>query len=108
MLYDCGLITTTQGVVMLIGENTFGKYREIDAPDEHLFLGVCLGIALVPRGSNDNHICFKLLAEDDGNWGVLSSWPSSFWLSDLQNELVAAQKWMEDNAEKEKFGYRFK
>uniref|UniRef100_A0A6M3LLD9 Uncharacterized protein n=1 Tax=viral metagenome TaxID=1070528 RepID=A0A6M3LLD9_9ZZZZ len=82
---------------------------ETEVLDEHLFLGECAGIALIPRGPLDNHIMFIILTEDDGNWFVSNDGFSSFWLDDLHIQLNRAKKWMEKNATKDgDFGYKFK
>ncbi|KKN26951.1 hypothetical protein LCGC14_0869470 [marine sediment metagenome] len=46
-------------------------------------LGECLGIELVKRSDDDEHICIQLLIEDDGNWFNLGNSFSSFWIEDL-------------------------
>jgi hypothetical protein len=46
---------------------------EIEVPDEHLFLGRCKGVALVPRGKDDPHVCIYICTEDDGNWFISSN-----------------------------------
>ena len=96
--------------MIIYGKNWKNENIELDVPHDHLFLGTCEGIALVPRSKTDNHICFIILTEDDGYWyfGTNSYSTSSFWLDDLQIEIGKAKKWMEQNAEKEQYGYKFK
>lgn len=86
------------------------KRKKIDVPEKHLFLGDCLGVALVPRGKDDNHICMLILTEDDEEWSTISTDFSSDWFSDLTTQIKRAKKWMKNNAVKEKdsSGYRFK
>lgn len=74
------------------------------------FLGQCKGVGLFPRGSNnDNHVCFAILTEDDGNWFQSDKGStSSFWLPELIIQLQAAEKWCQDNCTRDKWGYYFK
>jgi len=88
--------------------NWEGKLVEMEVPNKHLFLGSCKGVALMPRGSKDGHICFLVLTEDDGNWFVSTNSSSSFWIDDLIKQLTRAKKWMKKNALKEGCGHRFK
>lgn len=92
----------------LFRRNELGEIHTIEAKEEHLFLGVCCGIALVPRGKSDNHICFIILTEDDGNWFVTNNLLSTHWLPDLEKQLEYAKSWLIKNAEKDSYGYRFK
>ena len=87
--------------------NWRGEHDEMEVPDDHLILGDCLGIALLPRGNNDNHICLQLIGEDDGNWSVTTNSFSSFWVEDLQRVVNHAIDWLENNAEKDPSGYGY-
>lgn len=87
--------------------NALGK-MVFDVPEKHLFLGTCHGIALVPRGKNDNHICFYILTEDDGVWFVSNNMGSTYWLHDLKKQLQQVEKWLSENAIKVDYGYMFK
>jgi hypothetical protein len=88
--------------------NELGKIHTIEVKHEHLFLGTCCGVALVKRGPNDNHICFIILTEDDENWFVSNNLCSTYWLPDLEKQLIYAKRWIIKNAEKDTYGYRFK
>ena len=55
--------------------------------DSIKFLGSCKGVELIRRGENDNHICFDILTEDDGNWFSSKEPSSSFWIKDLIEQL---------------------
>lgn len=92
----------------LYRRNELGDIHTIEASEEHLFLGTCCGIALVPRGPNDNHICFIILTEDDGNWFVTNNLLSTYWLPDLEKQLEYAKSWLIKNTDKDKYGYKFK
>lgn len=88
--------------------------EEWDITDEHLFLGDCLGVALLPRGENDNHITINILIEDDGGWFIGGSVDcSSVWIDDLIDQLNKANEWMNKNALPDVYpngvcGYKFK
>lgn len=83
-------------------------------------LGECYGIMLHPRGVNDLHICFTLLVEGDGYWGLKKgTGGSSYWLPDLREQLFKAEEWckmyaLPDLAEFDadersiQYGYKFK
>lgn len=90
----------------------YGDPRDeiLEVLEEYLFLGGCQGVALIPRGENDNHICFLIVTEDDGNWFASKNSSSSFWLEDLEHQLKKAKDWMDNNADPDPdgFGYRFK
>lgn len=65
-----------------------------------VFLGQCKGVGLKPRGYQDRHVLFVILTEDDEYWfagGENGS--SSYWLPDLQQQLVKAQTWLEKHCE---------
>lgn len=78
-----------------------------DIPNKHLFLGECIGVALTPRGENDNHICIHILGEDDGQWSSGNDF-SSYWMDELKQAVDRAIKWMEENADKDPDGYGYK
>ena len=78
---------------------------------KELFLGECTGIALIPRGPNDSHICFMHLTEDDGCWFQSSGIHSTFWLTDLAEVLAAVREWLEANADPDsptRIGWKFR
>ena len=81
---------------------------DMDIPEKYLFLGDCQGIALVPRGPDDNHICFIILTEDDEQWYASNGSASSYWVDDLAEQLKLVREWLEKNAFKEKHGYGYK
>lgn len=58
-------------------------------------VGKCLGVSFEPRGPNDNHICIRLLVEDDENWIPTSLNVSSYWLDDLIETLQRAKIMLE-------------
>ena len=76
------------------------------------FKGSCAGVRLIPRGTNDNHICFEILTEDDGTWFTSSSYFSSFWCEELIIQLQYAHDYMKtqepDMYEGQQFGWKFK
>lgn len=95
--------------------------RKVTIPDERVFLGDSFGVVLVPRiihhpwdleenGEEDNHICFLIVSEDDGNWFLSEgSGASSSYLSDLKAQISLAEDWIKHNAVKDgRYGYRFK
>lgn len=75
-------------------------------------LGEQFGIELYPRdiNDNDNHVCIKILSEDDEYWHETDATCSSAWIDDLINQLKAAKSYMEANCDKDKdgCGYQFK
>lgn len=84
----------------------------IDVPYHHVFVRGCYGVALVPRGPDDNHICFMIIVEDDDNWFECNGAGSSSWLCDLEDTLHQAVMWCETYAFPDKvrgvqYGYRF-
>ncbi len=90
------------------------KDEEYDIPNEHLFLGDCLGVALRPRGRDDNHIMINVLMEDDETWFIGGSVDcSSYWIDDLIEQVNKANEWMKENALPDTYpngvcGYKFK
>ena len=85
-----------------------------DEPIESIqaFLGRGMGVALVPRGEGDPHICFVILAEDDGNWFASGEGASS-WLHELREQFQLAQQWVENNCKPDtyqgkQYGWLFK
>lgn len=69
------------------------------------FLGHCTGVGLSERGLNDLHVCITILHEDDENWFPSEGSLSSFWIDDLQSQLVIARAWMELNCDKDPEGW---
>jgi hypothetical protein len=76
------------------------------------FKGHCKGVRLTPRGVNDNHICFEILTEDDGNWFTSDLYSSSHWCEDLITQLNLALEFMKtqepDIYEGTQYGWKFK
>ncbi len=73
------------------------------------FLGKCLGVGLAERYPGDPHIVVHIFFHDDGQWfKSIDMKFSSYWLSELTEQIELATKWMKKNAEKEEFGYFFK
>lgn len=86
------------------------KEFDVEVPNRHLFLGENQGVALVPRGPNDNHIKVVLLVGDDGYWFVTKNEVvsfSSYWIKDLVEQLQAAKHWMAENAIRDPSGYGY-
>jgi hypothetical protein len=54
--------------------------------------------------TEDKHISFDILSEDDGNWFIQSG-ASSFWLNDLKKIIDEAVDHAEKNFPKTKWGY---
>lgn len=82
-------------------------------PYKKIFLGGQFGIVLKNRGENDNHVCFQILNEDDGNWFISETGTSSSWLDDLKYVLTETEKWIKKNCEPDlydgrQFGWKFK
>ena len=75
---------------------------------KRLFLGECFGVALTKRGPDDNHVIVWILVEDDGNWLISKNGMSSCWITDLQNQLDKAKKWIQDNCIEERYGWKFR
>lgn len=72
----------------------------------HVVYGHCMGVAIHKREANDNHLMMTFLVEDDGNWFVRRDGPSSaYWLSDMQQVLADAASWLDNNANKVRYGY---
>jgi hypothetical protein len=82
--------------------------KPLNIPEEHLFLGECKGVALIPRSENDDHIYFLILTEEDGNWYCGNSRTSSYWIGELAHQILKAEKWLKESAVEDTFGYRFK
>ena len=77
------------------------------------FKGNCKGVRLKPRGNNDPHICLTILTEDDECWFEGSSHFSSYWCSDLVEQLKQAQYYMETNCDPDmydgiQYGWKFR
>lgn len=73
---------------------------------------MCMGVDLLARGPNDNHVEISLSVEDGGNWHRKMRL-SSFWLDELIVILARASKELktksyEPDADKNgTWGYRF-
>lgn len=84
--------------MMLI--NRGSKYIEeqhVDTLAE--FLGQCFGVILTER-REDGHVCFSIVVEDDGNWFYSKSpESSSFWLTELHEQMGHALEWCKNHAD---------
>lgn len=83
------------------------EFWNVDQELEHFILGDCHGVGFHKRGPSDNHVMILFLAEDDGQWFVstCNSGCSSFWLTELQELLQAAEQWLNKHCKKDAFGY---
>lgn len=77
------------------------------------FKGKCKGIKLIKRGENDNHICFQILTEDDGDWFVDgTNLASCYWIDDLIEQLQRAKAYIQTQEpfihDDKQYGYAFK
>jgi hypothetical protein len=76
------------------------------------FKGQCKGVELVKRETNDNHICVRILTEDDDDWFASASSFSSSWLDELIEQLQLAKKYIEsqepDMFNGKQYGWKFK
>lgn len=85
-------------------------------PFKQIFLGYVAGVVLRPRRSNDNHVSFEIIAEDDLHWFPAKSGSgvaSSHWFEDYLSVLEAAKKWCEENCDPDmyngrQYGWKFK
>ncbi len=76
---------------------------------EQVFLRTCCGIVLRQRGTDDLHVVFGHLTEDDGNWFLSHGGGSSYWIDEQIEVLMAALAWMQAHCERDGvYGYRFK
>lgn len=50
--------------------------------NELVLLGKQFGVKITKRSLGDNHVCIRLLSEDDESW-YEKDWFSSYWLKDL-------------------------
>ncbi len=71
------------------------------------FFGGQKGILLMDRGPGDPHVCFQIISEDDGNWFTSENSSSAFWLNDLQQVLKEVELWLNEFANKGKWGWTF-
>ena len=67
----------------------------------------CLGAIIMKRGENDNHLCVRMIVEDDGVWFANGNGFSSVWLPEAIEAMNDAQKWLEENAVDDN-GYGYK
>lgn len=72
-----------------------------------IFLGDCMGIGLSQR-SNDEHILFTILHEDDGHWFPSLNPASSFWINDLKEVIDAVVIYLNNWANRGEYGWTFK
>lgn len=88
-------------------------------PYEKAFFGGITGILLRKRGSNDPHIIFEIIYEDDGYWFAAreshNNSTSSSWFSDYLLVLTEAIKWCEKNCDPDiveesgiQYGWKFR
>lgn len=83
------------------------EYFEPEKPE--IAVGV-FGIDFVRRGANDNHVCIKLFAEDDGHYWETNNF-SSFWIDTLIHNLQRAKTELNNKKRFQKdgeWGYKFK
>jgi hypothetical protein len=73
---------------------------------EVIFLGELFGIGLSKR-SQDEHIMFTILHEDDEHWFTSVNPCDSFWINDLQEVIEEVKKYLNLWAEVDEYGYRF-
>ncbi len=73
-----------------------------------VFLGECMGVGLDQR-DDDLHVCFTILAQDDGHWFASDESASSYWLPELAAQLQVALDWCEKNCDGgSRSGWKFK
>jgi len=93
------------------------EYQEISHIEgnyEQVFLGEVYGIGLARRGPNDHHVCFYILAGDDGLWRRKSgSSSSSSWFSDLVQVIGRAEQWCKEFCDPDinddrQYGWKFR
>ena len=68
----------------------------------------CIGIRFKRRNSDNPHICICLMIEDDGNWNEKDYFISSYWLDELIDVATEAKKRLEQEAEPDEEGFRFR
>ena len=68
----------------------------------------CLGVIITTRGEGDNHLCFFVIVEDDGNWNLCKNGASTFWLPELLDSVKNALVWLEHNATRGQWGWELK
>jgi hypothetical protein len=82
-------------------------YRDDNIPKELLpgidpviaFYGDCVGIAIVKRDLEGNHLSFMIIIEDDGWWGECHGGNiDSYWLPEMAECLREAHRWLISNA----------
>lgn len=68
------------------------------------------GVDFEPRGSNDPHVCVRILTEDDEHWSASNVSFSSYWLDDFIAVLQAAKAALGATTFEPdgRFGYRWK
>lgn len=70
----------------------------------HVEKGEQSAVVVHLRDQNDDHLCFSILGEDDGNWFNRTGGASSFWFPELLTLMVRTKKWLRSNAELEENG----
>ena len=70
------------------------------------FSGATFGVALEPRGVNDDHLLFEVYIGDDEHWNRKLS-ASSFWIDDLITQLKKAKDYMSGSLQKDPNGYGY-
>jgi len=86
------------------------KYKRDHKNIIKVFKGDCHGVVLERRkdweNSDDPHICFFIITEDDGNWFESKTGISScFWMPDLIEQLNLALQWMNEHCLKTQYGW---
>lgn len=85
------------------------RMEESKTPVVKLFLGDVCGVRLVLSGvkSNEKHICFQILGEDDGYWFVRGDdhCISSYWIKDMHEVINAAYSWCVSECERDSDSY---
>ena len=72
-------------------------YEEDLPPIVATFKGSCAGVVIYRRSTNESHLCFIPICEDDGNWFVAKHGWSTYWLDELYNQMDQAYHWLENN-----------
>jgi hypothetical protein len=72
----------------------------------------CKGVVLERRGEDDNHICVRIVTQDDGSWFSSKESFSSYWIDELIIALQEAKKYIEtqepDIYDNRQYGWKFK
>jgi len=83
-------------------------YEEDIYAVRQVFKRNCFGVVLSERTSDDPHVCFTIIVEDDGNWFVNGKdAASAVWVGELHELLGEANRWMVEHCKKDVGGWRF-